>query len=140
MKLGQPDPGDAGEGREQSTGKAAAGKWLHRLDLDPEAAPVIRRISVVRRTASCGRLIASARLLAPIPPRRCYRSATEPDSNSHGPDLRKLADPDPAEALSHNISADQLMIIRCPRSDVHLTYMINITLTTEFVLPPRGAW
>jgi hypothetical protein len=25
-------------------------------------------------------------------------------------------------------------------SDVHLTYMINITLTTEFVLPPRGAW
>jgi hypothetical protein len=26
------------------------------------------------------------------------------------------------------------------RSDVHLTYMINITLTTEFVLPPRGAW
>jgi hypothetical protein len=28
----------------------------------------------------------------------------------------------------------------CPRSDVHLTYMINITLTVEFVLPPRGAW
>jgi hypothetical protein len=25
-------------------------------------------------------------------------------------------------------------------SDVHLTYMINITLTVEFVLPPRGAW
>jgi hypothetical protein len=28
----------------------------------------------------------------------------------------------------------------CPRTDTHLTYMINITLTTEFVLPPRGAW
>jgi hypothetical protein len=28
----------------------------------------------------------------------------------------------------------------CPRSDSHLNYMINITLTTEFVLPPRGAW
>jgi hypothetical protein len=28
----------------------------------------------------------------------------------------------------------------CPRPDTHFTYMINITLTTEFVLPPRGAW
>ena len=28
----------------------------------------------------------------------------------------------------------------CPRTDTHFTYMINITLTTEFVLPPRGAW
>jgi hypothetical protein len=26
------------------------------------------------------------------------------------------------------------------RGDVHLTYMTNITLTTEFALPPRGAW
>jgi hypothetical protein len=26
------------------------------------------------------------------------------------------------------------------RPDTHFTYMINITLTTEFVLPPRGAW
>ena len=25
-------------------------------------------------------------------------------------------------------------------SDVHPTFMINITLTTEFVLPSRGAW
>jgi hypothetical protein len=24
--------------------------------------------------------------------------------------------------------------------DTHFTYMINITLTAEFVLPPRGAW
>jgi hypothetical protein len=28
----------------------------------------------------------------------------------------------------------------CPRTDTHLTYMIDIALTTEFVLPPRGAW
>jgi hypothetical protein len=28
----------------------------------------------------------------------------------------------------------------CPRSESHLTYMIDIALTTEFVLPPRGAW
>ena len=26
------------------------------------------------------------------------------------------------------------------RTDTHLTYMIDIALTTEFVLPPRGAW
>ena len=32
------------------------------------------------------------------------------------------------------------MITMCPRTDMHLTYMINITLTTEFVLPPHGAW
>jgi len=32
------------------------------------------------------------------------------------------------------------MIAMCPRPDTHFTYMINITLTTEFVLPPRGAW
>ena len=25
-------------------------------------------------------------------------------------------------------------------TDTHLTYMIDIALTTEFVLPPRGAW
>jgi hypothetical protein len=34
----------------------------------------------------------------------------------------------------------QVLMMVCPRSDVHLTYMINITLTTEFVLPPRGTW
>jgi hypothetical protein len=28
----------------------------------------------------------------------------------------------------------------CPRSDTHFTCMINIALTTEFVLSPRGAW
>jgi hypothetical protein len=28
----------------------------------------------------------------------------------------------------------------CPRTGTHLNYMIDITLTTEFVLPPRGAW
>jgi hypothetical protein len=32
------------------------------------------------------------------------------------------------------------MITMCPRTDPHLTYMINITLTTEFVRLPRGAW
>jgi hypothetical protein len=25
-------------------------------------------------------------------------------------------------------------------TDTHLTYMTNITLNTEFVVPPRGAW
>jgi len=32
------------------------------------------------------------------------------------------------------------MITMCPRTDTHLTYMTNITLNTEFVVPPRGAW
>ena len=32
------------------------------------------------------------------------------------------------------------MIAMCPRTDTHLTYMTNITLNTEFVVPPRGAW
>ena len=27
----------------------------------------------------------------------------------------------------------------CPRTDTHLTYMTNITLNTEFVVPPHGA-
>jgi len=31
-------------------------------------------------------------------------------------------------------------MMMCSRLDTHFTYMINITLTTEFVLPPRGAW
>ena len=33
-----------------------------------------------------------------------------------------------------------MYVSACPRSDVRLTYMINITLTTGFVLSPRGGW
>jgi len=33
-----------------------------------------------------------------------------------------------------------MYVKECPRSDVNLTYMINVTLTAEFVLPPRDAW
>jgi hypothetical protein len=31
------------------------------------------------------------------------------------------------------------MITMCPRPDTHLTYMINIALTTEFALDAGGA-
>ena len=31
-------------------------------------------------------------------------------------------------------------MMMCPRTDTHLNYMIDIALTAEFVLPPRGAW
>jgi hypothetical protein len=27
------------------------------------------------------------------------------------------------------------MIVKCPRTDTHLNYMIDIALTTEFTLP-----
>jgi len=29
---------------------------------------------------------------------------------------------------------------KCPRTDTHPTYMINIALTTEFAIPGGGAW
>jgi hypothetical protein len=60
--------------------------------------------------------------------------------NPYAPDLRKSAIREGGDALAIAISAGQVMIAMCPRPDTHFTYMINITLTTEFVLPPRGAW
>jgi hypothetical protein len=42
--------------------------------------------------------------------------------------------------LANGVSAGQVLMMVCPRTDTHLTYMTNITLNTEFVVPPRGAW
>jgi hypothetical protein len=33
-----------------------------------------------------------------------------------------------------------MYVSMCPRPDTHLTYMINIALTTEFAIPGGGAW
>jgi hypothetical protein len=36
--------------------------------------------------------------------------------------------------LPNDISAGQAMMTMCPRTDTHLNYMIDIALTTEFLL------
>jgi hypothetical protein len=46
---------------------------------------------------------------------------------------------DPVRVLPHGISAGQLMITKCPRTDTHLNYMIDIALTTQFSLAAGGA-
>jgi hypothetical protein len=43
-----------------------------------------------------------------------------------------------ANAFPHNISAAQALMMMCPRTDTHLTYMIDIALTTEFALAAGG--
>jgi hypothetical protein len=62
-----------------------------------------------------------------------------PDLNPHGPDLRKPVQLGPCWTLSHGISAGQALLAMCPRPDTHLTYTINIALTTEFTLTAGGA-
>jgi hypothetical protein len=59
--------------------------------------------------------------------------------NPYAPDLRKSAIREGGDALAIAISAGQVMIAMCPRTDTHLTYMINITLTMEFALAAGGA-
>jgi hypothetical protein len=61
-----------------------------------------------------------------------------PVLNPHGPDLRKQPSSDCREVLSNDVSAGQAMITMCPRADSHLTYMINIALTTEFAITAGG--
>jgi hypothetical protein len=41
--------------------------------------------------------------------------------------------------LANSVSAGQVLMTVCPRSDSHLTYMIDIALTTEFSLATGGA-
>jgi hypothetical protein len=69
----------------------------------------------------------------------CYRSAMLGRLEPHGPGLRKLAAPDSCKVLLHGISAGQVMITMCPRTDSHPTYMIDIALTTEFALAAADA-
>jgi hypothetical protein len=71
---------------------------------------------------------------------RPYGTADKPDDAHMAPRRTRPTPGDLDAAAKDRGSADQRTPPMCPRSDVHLTYMINITLTTEFVLPPRGAW
>jgi hypothetical protein len=41
--------------------------------------------------------------------------------------------------LANGASAGQALTAMCPRTDTHLTYMIDIALTTEFSLATGGA-
>jgi hypothetical protein len=73
----------------------------------------------------------------------CRRAVTvlrsNADLNPHEPDLRKPADGDAVPISPHKIPAGQAMIAMCPRTDTHLTYMINIAMKTEFSLAAGGA-
>jgi hypothetical protein len=40
--------------------------------------------------------------------------------------------------LANGVSAGQVLMMVCPRTDTHLTYMIDIALTTEFALAAGG--
>jgi len=41
--------------------------------------------------------------------------------------------------LANGVSAGQVLMMVCPRGDTHLTYMIDIALTTEFSLITSSA-
>jgi hypothetical protein len=63
----------------------------------------------------------------------------EAELNPHSPDLRRSAIERFPEAGYIGVSAGQRVGTMCPRPDTHLTYMINIVLTTEFPIPAGGA-
>ena len=41
--------------------------------------------------------------------------------------------------LANGVSAGQVLMMVCPRTDTHLNYMIDIALTMEFTLASGGA-
>ena len=71
--------------------------------------------------------------------RRRYRSRSEPDLDLYGPDLRKPVASDSNNVRPNDLFAGQAVIMMCPRSDSHLTYAIDIVLTTKFAITADGA-
>lgn len=59
---------------------------------------------------------------------------SEPDLNPNVSDLRKVSEAGQFLSRAYDVSAGQFMIAMCPRADSHLTYLIPIVLTTDFVL------